>query len=427
MVQSKSINAAPPAYSGARFDVEGFCIAHSEVRLCKPTRDGDYKTVRKACYKCTTTACALLINDDPKNSKKLLGFRKKPMHHRVVPNSVQVAGNNQSCISDISLSTASLLDGLRSINGGHNKRYGWSNTTARRGSSSSKPPTGKVEKCSERRGGGRALSPIRNPPRSPTREPSTPESGKKEKMSEGKRRELINLMPPLCKMNTAGSSNRLATQPSSGTGVNKRSSNKSTVTRSKSRPYDEKGYCKSHPEVRLAEKNIKTGKWTTVSGVCPQCCVSAVLAVKEKEAASSSTISKAKPKKSSTKAAKNDNLMLLVQKASYSDVSHLTQSTSTPASSHFSTPESMARPALSAKYLSSGERYFVDLPLDIINKDEQKQSKSSIRRLSETTMKHSNVERVKVITNKGRGPSHAELSSCRCSRVHPAVQKKRTK
>ena len=45
------LSPTTPAYKGARFNIEGKCIAHSDVRLCRVTSDGGYKIVRKSCYK----------------------------------------------------------------------------------------------------------------------------------------------------------------------------------------------------------------------------------------------------------------------------------------------------------------------------------------------------------------------------------------
>ena len=49
-------NRAKPAYPGANFDDEGFCVVHNTVRLCELRDDGRYKILRKLCYKCGNTA-----------------------------------------------------------------------------------------------------------------------------------------------------------------------------------------------------------------------------------------------------------------------------------------------------------------------------------------------------------------------------------
>ena len=46
------VSPTTPAYKGARFNIEGRCIAHSDVRLCRVTSDGGFKIVRKSCFKC---------------------------------------------------------------------------------------------------------------------------------------------------------------------------------------------------------------------------------------------------------------------------------------------------------------------------------------------------------------------------------------
>lgn len=37
---------------GARFDINGFCVNHPKLRMCKLTSDGKYIIVRKTCQRC---------------------------------------------------------------------------------------------------------------------------------------------------------------------------------------------------------------------------------------------------------------------------------------------------------------------------------------------------------------------------------------
>jgi len=78
----------------------------------------------------------------------------------------------------------------------------------------------------------------------------------KKKVTNGKIKELMHLMP----------SSETGTKecPSEGGG-----------------PFDGNGYCRAHPQVRLAKKRPEGGGWDIVSGVCPQCCVSAVMACQQ--------------------------------------------------------------------------------------------------------------------------------------------------
>jgi hypothetical protein len=39
-----------PAYPGARFNSSGFCMNHSNVRLCTVTDEGKYKILRKDVF-----------------------------------------------------------------------------------------------------------------------------------------------------------------------------------------------------------------------------------------------------------------------------------------------------------------------------------------------------------------------------------------
>lgn len=59
-------NRAKPAYPGANFDDEGFCVVHNTVRLCELRDDGRYKILRKLCYKCGNTAIV------PKGERKII-------------------------------------------------------------------------------------------------------------------------------------------------------------------------------------------------------------------------------------------------------------------------------------------------------------------------------------------------------------------
>lgn len=65
-----------PAYKGARFDTDGFCLAHDDVRLCRLTSNGQFKIVRKTCWKCGSAA--LMTNPKPHaHRNNMHGYRKK--------------------------------------------------------------------------------------------------------------------------------------------------------------------------------------------------------------------------------------------------------------------------------------------------------------------------------------------------------------
>lgn len=44
-----------PAFAGAYFDSDGFCLAHGDVRIAKRLEDGGFKTLRTTCYRCSLT------------------------------------------------------------------------------------------------------------------------------------------------------------------------------------------------------------------------------------------------------------------------------------------------------------------------------------------------------------------------------------
>ena len=68
-------------FTGAKFDANGFCVAHPDTRLCSITEDGKFKVVRKTCRKCGTAA----LMTDPRNVKtNVHGYKHKPSKHREI-------------------------------------------------------------------------------------------------------------------------------------------------------------------------------------------------------------------------------------------------------------------------------------------------------------------------------------------------------
>ncbi|KAL3787275.1 hypothetical protein HJC23_004149 [Cyclotella cryptica] len=77
--------------NGARFDSNGFCIAHPNTRLCKPTDDGKYKIVRKTCQRCGSAA----LMSDPRTVKtNVHGYKRKPSKHREIQGLLTASGGN---------------------------------------------------------------------------------------------------------------------------------------------------------------------------------------------------------------------------------------------------------------------------------------------------------------------------------------------
>eukprot|EP00985_Skeletonema_marinoi_P000866 scaffold353_cov161-Skeletonema_marinoi.AAC.8 len=55
-IAAAAANDLIPAYPGARFNSSGFCINHSNIRLCTVTDEGKYKILRKVCFKCGSSS-----------------------------------------------------------------------------------------------------------------------------------------------------------------------------------------------------------------------------------------------------------------------------------------------------------------------------------------------------------------------------------
>ena len=164
-----------------------------------------------------------------------------------------------------------------------------------------------------------------------------------------------------------------------------------------SMPFDNSGYCKAHPEVKLAEKIPLSKEWKVVSGVCPRCCASAVMACKQSKPMARQ---QNEPRKSSDlpcsvvdadgssrsliSTITNPFDALLAKKPpgkQTTDNSQQTQPTvasscpSTPASmpkprlSFPATPDSATKPAFSDRYFTAANRDIVGLALDIVESE----------------------------------------------------------
>mmetsp|Transcript_38440 Transcript_38440/g.69284 ORF Transcript_38440/g.69284 Transcript_38440/m.69284 type:complete len:266 (+) Transcript_38440:209-1006(+) len=252
-------NKSAPAYNGARFDAGGFCVAHSDIRLSRLI-NGKYKIVRKICFKCGS---ATLMNNGHSQKTKLHDYRKKSN----VPSEVITAGNsiridagrhakrNERCNSREPPVRAE----RRNIQDPHARKQ-HSNSPACKGDNG--------------RRRGRTISPLRKSlPKSPNR-PSSWSGVVKKKVTDEKIKELMHLMPPLYRSSTKAHS---STRDRQSSGVKGSKNYKPRQPVKPEMPFDGNGYCRAHPEVRLAKKNPKGDEWEIVSGVCPQCCVSAAI------------------------------------------------------------------------------------------------------------------------------------------------------
>lgn len=395
-----------PAHNGARFDPEGFCLTHNDVRLCRLASDGKYKLVRKICFKCGTNGHV--------QKTKLHEYRKKSMPHREVSSEFVSAGDSSNRTSGGGGRRSSKKAERRPDRAQRRRNIQnppARNATAIRPRRSISP----INRNGDRRR-GRTLSPLRKSlPNKSSIRPASSDEVMKQKITRGKINELMDLMPPLYRPSSTKASSAMRASQQSNTPGGRGGTSKSSGPSAKQKlPFDRNGYCKSHPEVCLAEKDPKGGGWNVVrvSGVCPQCCVSAVLACKEHQSSITHSTSgtpnlikksstKSNAKKSSTTDS-DDSLIGKVLMTTTSDESHQTAPTS-PSSSYPSTPESGSKPAFSAEYFTSANRNIIGLALDI-QRGERIVAELNTA-LSEATIKHRNVGDVRrSIRARARDP-----------------------
>jgi hypothetical protein len=230
-----------PAYKGARFDADGFCLAHSDVRLCRLTQNGQYKIVRKTCYKCGSAA---LMTDPHAQKTNVHGYKKKGVSHREMPSELLTAKG------------AGGDDGHRQ----HAKQ--------------------RERSCPRQR--ARTLSPRRrgrskSTPRSSPKKPLS-KSHVMQRMATETIRDLIQIKPPFSRASSKDGDGRAA----------KKDKGRKHSNSTKGRAEDEKegrgqsealrmcegvGRCRVHPEVQLSITRITTGdgKWKIVKEICPHC------------------------------------------------------------------------------------------------------------------------------------------------------------
>lgn len=212
------LQKSTPAYKGAKCDANGFCLAHHDVRLCRLTSNGQYKIVRKTCYKCGSAA---LMTDPNVQKRNVHGYRKKAVPHREVPSGLVSAGGG----GDGNLHR-------------HTKRI----------DHCSQP----IPKGHDDRRRARTLSPRRS---SIQRSPKKPLSKSHiiQKMSNETIKGLMKIKPPFSNSTKESQSNKVGKQ--------------------ESRTSEGIGHCHIHPEVQLAIRRTKrgNGKWEIAKDVCPHC------------------------------------------------------------------------------------------------------------------------------------------------------------
>jgi ribosomal protein S27AE len=68
------VERSEPAFPGANFDIEGYCVVHNSIRLSELKKDGNYRTIRKLCPKCGSTG--MPAHNRPVTSR-IHGYKKK--------------------------------------------------------------------------------------------------------------------------------------------------------------------------------------------------------------------------------------------------------------------------------------------------------------------------------------------------------------
>ena len=126
-------------------------------------------------------------------------------------------------------------------------------------------------------------------------------------------------------------------------------------------PFDKHGCCRLHPTRKIAEK--KDGGWNIVAGVCPDCCVNAVLQL---DLASKHEQSLVPTKKSNLKKSAGSGSKELIGKVvrvSSSDESQYTYPTNSSTSvasyysgSNLSSPDSVTKPSLAFFTIKDNEQ-----------------------------------------------------------------------
>lgn len=425
------LNRREPAYEGAKFDVSGCCILHSDVRLRKPKNDdGKYAIVRKMCFKCCrqmhsrgSRRTTVSSRDVPSAAAPSHGRRRRTTTCRAAPSDFEQCRMPRHGGGDRGgAGRRGAPSGSRPCAKKTERRHPV--TAAHRGSQRL-AARAKRSPVPDREGSGRGMrrhgvslrkSP---PPTSQKRRSPVVEAANTKATDEAKPAPLAShsktsakvassekMGPCKCidasKSNTCAqalvhegrsprirrhsislfSTSSLSTSqnrpPATSEMAKKRLTNEkikelirlmpsSPATRYKDRPskdsvpFNEEGYCRAHPKVRLAKKKPGGGSgWEIVSGVCPLCCVSAVLACHRRQ----SLVENERP--DSTGQSRPSDAEGLIGKVltMSSDVSDTTWLT-TGSSSNPVTPVSTSRPAFSVMHSASTDRDILGLTLDL--------------------------------------------------------------
>ena len=302
-----------PAYKGAKFDARGFCIYHEDVRMCRVISDGKFNIVRKVCYRCGSSSLAR----DKKKTKKLHAQKKKKPPHSQEVSSQLVSTSTRTRDRD---------DGRVNTNEVQrpNHRQTQQNTIQCRRERRRKTVTDT-----------HTTSPVqKNAPVLPRRPLSSSEVIKPKLITAEKIDELRNMMPPPL--------------------YQARSNEDAPKKKETQLPFDKHGCCRLHPTRKIAEKNQDGQGWTIVAGVCPDCCVNAVLQLDlaSKQEQSLIPSKKSNLKKSAGSGSKEELIGKIVRVSSdESQHTYPTANSSISVASYYSgsnlsSPDSVTKPSL---------------------------------------------------------------------------------
>eukprot|EP00970_Alexandrium_tamarense_P011684 scaffold2561_cov262-Alexandrium_tamarense.AAC.1 len=320
------LDKSTPAYPSARFDSNGYCIAHPSIRLCRLTNDGKYKIVCKTCFKCGSAG---LMTDAHENKIAVHGYKKKGSKHREIPSLLTASGggdgashnhihgegrlskdkekehrhahgnkrydrhdnnsNDTKSTSNIKkeraivVSSTKTTDGEEKKRSSHTYRIGCAfaeappNTNTKSRSRTLSPNSNKLTRKSR----GITLSPLRKSLSSNTTKVSSTSTSFMRKFSAEMSsprniKDVIRIkLPSLIKSSpktdrAVHGSNK---SKSSKVAPNVTTSNvdKSTTTsRYDAAPFNKEGCCNIHPDVHLAEKD-RCGVWKVIQDACLKC------------------------------------------------------------------------------------------------------------------------------------------------------------
>ena len=245
---------------GARFDADGFCIAHPKTRLCRLADDGKYKIVRKTCQRCGSAG----LMTDPRTLTKATvhGYKKKPSKHRDIQGKLTASGGNHRSephrMSGRLHSHSNISKSKREVNASneHDGKLHCNNE------STANPKTFDSSQGREFAGVDAQQAIRRSRTLSPARRIDGSRRGRT--LSPVNRKNVNNTTP--------SSYLRKVSKELSPTHIKKVMHSKflSSKVVPNDTPFDKEGYCNIHSTVQLAKQD-KKGSWKVIQLACPEC------------------------------------------------------------------------------------------------------------------------------------------------------------